>query len=357
MTAGAVQCHNTFMWSDVATALSVAGDVHSRANDSKTQLSLDYIMVENYGFVLSEPSPSIAGWVNPLLAQCTPASLNHSCTNTGLLVDHAGTGEWDGGTTGDGAFRHGIEFEPLCNIYGLWSDGAFRTSPAAPSDSRTGMWLGVINAQMIYQLVFQIEFPEWQPASGPSAGWLQTVQVPIWGAEVAALAPGILAPFGSVPQLEVVVVEGTPLRQVTPRVINGPVIRAHAWMEPCADLCAHIVVASFDQGAPAQFTVRVEGMGDMLPADGIDATRLFDASYNVTLESDGSLHDHIGAGATNVYEVGCHGPRPAVQMTAHPVGAAWQACANRRLTCTNGFVHRDGAQMPSPHMGACGVYP
>jgi hypothetical protein len=33
-----------------------------RADDSLTQLSLDYPMVENYGFVLSTPSPMIPGW-------------------------------------------------------------------------------------------------------------------------------------------------------------------------------------------------------------------------------------------------------------------------------------------------------
>ena len=88
------------MWSDVETGL-----LQPRANDSRTQLSLDYPMIENYGFVLSEPSGgaapgmAIPGWVNPLLAQCTPDSLEHSCTNTGLLVDHAGTGEWAGGTS------------------------------------------------------------------------------------------------------------------------------------------------------------------------------------------------------------------------------------------------------------------
>jgi hypothetical protein len=66
--------------------------------------------------------------------------LDHSCSNTGLLVDHANTGGWAGGTGRDGSLRHGIEFEPLCNIYGLWSDGAFRDAPAAPRDSRSGMW-------------------------------------------------------------------------------------------------------------------------------------------------------------------------------------------------------------------------
>ena len=262
-------------------------------------------MIENYGFVLSEPSGgatpgnAIPGWVNPLLAQCTPESLGHSCTNTGLLVDHAGTGEWEGGTTGDGAFRHGAEWEPLCNIYGVMADGAFQVIPAAPGDSRTGMWLGTITAGMVNQLIFSLEFASLQPVTGPTGGWLQTIQVPIWGGEVAALAPSLLAPFGSVPDLQVTIVTGDSLRPHG--VIRGPVVRANAWMEPCDTLCAHLAVASFDQDSPAQFTVRVDGLGGQsLPPTGANATRLFDASYNVTLEADGTLSDWIGAGAVNI---------------------------------------------------------
>jgi hypothetical protein len=350
-----VQCHNVWMWSDVETGL-----LQPRANDSRTQLSLDYPMIENYGFVLSEPSGgaapgmAIPGWVNPLLAQCTPDSLEHSCTNTGLLVDHAGTGEWAGGTTGDGAFRHGAEWEPLCNIYGIMADGAFQVVPAAPSDSRTGMWLGTILAGLVNQLVFQLEFATPQPVSGPTGGWLQTIQVPIWGGEVAALAPSLVAPFGSTPDLQVTIVAASPLRPHG--VIRGAVVRANAWAEPCESLCVHIAVASIDQDSPAQFTVRVDGLGDSLPHAGANATRLFDASYNVTLEADGTLSDWIGAGAVHIYEVGCDGPRPAVQMRTGARGMPWEACANRRLTCANGFVHRDGAEPASPHNGECGVF-
>jgi hypothetical protein len=77
ITSGAVQCHNIYMWTDVENSLLQSPLLH--ANDSQTQLSLDYPMIENYGMILSEPSggaPSgptfkdaIPGWVNPLLAQ------------------------------------------------------------------------------------------------------------------------------------------------------------------------------------------------------------------------------------------------------------------------------------------------
>ena len=74
ITSGAVQCHNVWMWSDVENGLLPESPL-KRANDSQTQLSLDYPVIENYGMILSEPSggakkgDAIPGWVNPLLAQ------------------------------------------------------------------------------------------------------------------------------------------------------------------------------------------------------------------------------------------------------------------------------------------------
>ena len=300
-----------------------------------------------------------------VLLQCTPESIDHSCTNTGLLVDHAGTGKWEGGTTGDGAFRHGAEWEPLCNIYSILADGAFQDIPAAPQDSRTGMWLGIIIAGLVNQLAFDLEFATLQPLSGPTGGWRQTIQLPLLGGELQALAPSLLAPFGSVPSLTVTVLKGVSLRPHG--VIRGSVVRAAAWMEPnCAgatgSICAHLAVASFDQDSPALFTVRIEGG---LPgpqgapqATALNATRLFDAHYNVTLDGDGTLSDWIAAGATHIYEIGCTGSRPPVAMRtgADPRGLPWSACANRRLQCANGFVHRDGAEPASPHKAACGVF-
>ena len=83
-------------------------------------------------------------------------------------------------------------------------------------------------------------------------------KVGIWGAEVAALAPGILAPFGSAPALATEVVSGVSLRPAG--VLLGPVVRARAWAEPCARLCAHLVVVNFDQSSPAEFAVSVRGL-------------------------------------------------------------------------------------------------
>jgi hypothetical protein len=224
------------------------------------------------------------------------------------------------------------------------------------------MWLGIINAGLVNQMAFQLEFATLQPLSGPTGGWRQTIQLPLWGGEVVALAPSLLAPFGSVPSLHVTVLTAKSLRPHG--VIRGSVVRAKAWMEPnCRTVCAHLAVASFDQDSPAQFSVRVDGLGGhgkaaaaaaAVPRSGANATRLFDASYNVTLEADGTLSDWIGAGATHIYEIGCDGPRPDVPMRtgADPKGLPWSACANRRLSCANGFVHKDGAEQPSPHKAA-----
>jgi hypothetical protein len=90
------------MWSDVESGLPPS---MMRANDSQTQLSLDYPMIENYGMILSEPAggaahgDAIPGWVNPLLAQVSECMhgrrppllikvnvLSHSCTSPASIL-------------------------------------------------------------------------------------------------------------------------------------------------------------------------------------------------------------------------------------------------------------------------------
>ena len=123
-------------------------------------------------------------------------------------------------------------------------------------------------------------------------------------------------------------------------------LRARAWEEgPCFDNtsttgthmpCLHIVVVNTLRGTPIEFSLRVDG-DDLLKHQRqveINATRLFDASYNVTLGLNGSaivLHDWVGAGDTNVYEVGCTGPKPLERNDGS--SPPWQSCANRRVTC------------------------
>jgi hypothetical protein len=121
LVTGAVQCHNLWQWSDVPAnptyAPSAAEAATYRAGPTclpvrgalpPLQLSLDLILVENYG---------------------------------GQLIDHAGDGTVNGGTSLDGSFRNGLAFAPIVNCHGLWANqpsgaGIFGDHPAAPKATR-----------------------------------------------------------------------------------------------------------------------------------------------------------------------------------------------------------------------------
>lgn len=117
--------------------------------------------------------------------------------------------------------------------------------------------------------------------------------------------PSVLPIFGSVPAATADVVEAislTPTALAPPQLV-GPLVRAGLWLEPCETTCAHVVVVNLHQRSFVQFSLSLSGLeAKALPAN---ATRLFDASYNVTVTADGTLTDYIGPGDTSVYEVGC----------------------------------------------------
>ena len=123
--------------------------------------------------------------------------------------------------------------------------------------------------------------------------------------------------------------------------------QARAWAEPCNSVCAHLVVVNIDQSSPASFTLSVQG----LPPIPVNATRLFTASYNVTMSATGSMSDWIGAGDSNVYEIGCDSPRGY-----EPTGTnhtPWRACTNRRVVCKHGFTTARGAIPPTANDATC----
>lgn len=105
------------------------------------------------------------------------------------LRAHAHAGEWsDGGgkpaavsiktggivvgdvaTANDGAWRHGIRFEPLGNVGGLWqSPGLFERYAASPRFGATALWLGVIEAHMSSVLQFMIQDWNCKPIASTS---------------------------------------------------------------------------------------------------------------------------------------------------------------------------------------------
>ena len=214
--------------------------------------------------------------------------------------------------------RRGMEHAVIANCNGLWVDGNFLDYPAVPNDLRSAMWLGVVEEDMVEQLTFVFNYEFEDPASVAGGGWLQTIVPVTFGQQARALAPSFKAPFGAVPALTVEVTSATSLADLATlhhRSLQAPQpqqarqqregassIRARAWAEPCESVCAHLVVVNIDQSSPKAFTLAVHGLQPAVPLQGhtqlpagatlqraFNATRLFTASYNVSLSAAGSL--------------------------------------------------------------------
>ncbi len=120
--------------------------------------------------------------------------------------------------------------------------------------------------------------------------------------------------------------------------------------------CLHVIVVNVLEDTPVSFEIEVESpptaaiisryqhhQATVSNAEAqlhavVNATRLFDDGYNVTLGFRGTwivLVDYIGPGDTNIYEIGCDGPKPKpiVGPGGRTLSPAWQPCANRRVTC------------------------
>ena len=199
--------------------------------------------------------------------------------------------------------------------------------------------------------------PVWPNELTAGGGWLQTIQVPMWATEMRALLPSFLRPFeaGPHPKLTVGAAQVLRLGASTaglPGNASMP-LRARALQDDCPAAsaneapCLHVLVVNVLADTPVAFTVEVESpatvasvTGQHMSAGGpgINATRLFDDGYNVSLGFKGNtiiLSDFIGPGDTNIYEIGCTGPKP--RPTAGPGGRTisppWLPCANRRVSC------------------------
>ena len=273
----------------------------------------------------------------------------------GLVSQHAGGGSWATGALGDGTLRHGAERAIITNIHGLWSQGQgsindFRNYPAAPEQSRSMMWLGVITAMLYNSLTFQGSFG-WAAPTTPGGGWLQEIQQEIWTAQVEQLMPSFTAPFGTVHPVASVA-SATCLRPSAHSVVNecADPIRVRAWRELCnqtSELCVHVIVVNIALDSPVQFELSIEGLG--LTAT-TNATRLFDAAYNATVSQQGALADYAAPGESLIYEIGCHEAAPKQLSTptfpnvndGRPRGTVgvspWERCMNRRVLCKDGFV-------------------
>jgi hypothetical protein len=236
--------------------------------------------------------------------------------------------------------------------------GNFLDYPAVPNDLSSAMWLGAVLEDMVDQLtfVFTEEFED--PESTPGGGWLQTMVPITWAQQARALRASFKAPFGSVPALTVDVTSSTILRPGSASnqqmiKASGGSIKARAWAEPCQTTCAHLIVVNINQQSPAQFDVWLNGL--QIPQEGLNATRLFTASYNGSVSASGALRDWIGAGESNIYEIGCDQPKTVTRdAKGRPIaGQSWKACTNRRVVCKHGFTSAMGKIKASPHNATC----
>ena len=185
----------------------------------------------------------------------------------------------------------------------------------------------------------------------PGGGWLQTIQLPIWAEEMRWLLPSFLRPFEAGPH-PAFNVTSTKLLRPTASTSGLPgdslmPLRARVWEEgpcPTPTPCLHIIVVNVLEDTPVAFTIEVESpaVARMAARDGestsvgvINATRLFDDGYNISLGVRGGttiiLQDFLGPGDTSIYEVGCEGPRPKERIDGS--NPPWEACANRRVMC------------------------
>jgi hypothetical protein len=289
------------------------------------------------------------------------------------LIGHAGDGTYERGTSLDGSYRNGIARSPIVNCHGLWEDQqigtkTFGNHPSAPKSTRSAMWLSVVTTEMLSQLVFILDprspsgsgnissddgFQPWPSPLIPGGGWVQTIQVGIFAEQLKALLPSFLRPFELGPHPALTVTASKMLRPSAstaglPGTVPVP-IRARAWEEgPCAKAassCLHVVVVNVLEDAPVQYTVEIESPktvaeamrrrgGSEAGVTTINATRLFDAGYNVSLVFVGDkivLEDFLGPGDVAIFEIGCEGPKPT--MGSDGVWSAWEPCANRRVQC------------------------
>jgi hypothetical protein len=330
VVSGAVQCSNLWMFSDVPTwppaapSVSAAAATRSgscvplRGTQPPLQLSLDLILTENYAQTLEA---------------------------------HAGDATTANGPSRDGAFRNGMARAPLVNCPGLWTGShAFADFPGSPRQTRTKMWLAVVTTDFLSELVFLLQSTGgWLGPNTLGGGWQQTIQVAIWATQMRSLLPSFLRPFEASPHPTVNLTDVKRLLPAAstvglPGTARMPV-RARAWVEgPCPGTpmpCIHVIAVNVLADTPVEYTARVSSPEVSRLAAlhheagvGINATRLFDASYNISLGFYGNdmiLHDFIPAGEANVYEIGCTGPKPRERNDGS--SPPWQRCANRRVLC------------------------
>ena len=70
------------------------------------------------------------------------------------------------------------------------------------------------------------------------------------------------------------------------------------------ELCVHLIVVNTEEAAFVGFELEI-ALPSKWRSRPLNATRLFDAGYNRTIDAEGVLSDLIAPGETNIYEIGC----------------------------------------------------
>ena len=277
VTTGGVECPNAWQFSDRPSLLPPTADRSEpwlSSGQPQLQLFVDLVMQENY--------------CNTLACQ-------------GTETTQLGVG-WNPHMDRDA--RVGMWQEPLVNSAGTWLTGG----PAAscPADDvhcptfHTLLWLAAIVSDMPAQIAFDLAGPGADscndPAGCPSARVQNTVAA--YSAEVQALKPSLLAPFGMRDNTTASFVQEANL---------SVDLRVRAWQEN-AD-CVHVAVANVHATHDHDFTVSLAG--DQLPpggGSGLNATRVLGVTsrdhYSVPVSVGYTFADAIGPALFFLYRVG-----------------------------------------------------
>jgi hypothetical protein len=259
-----------------------------------TQLSLDYLLQENYA---------------------------------GGLASHAGRGHWDApgedrrAVQKDGWFRAPLPFEPLANCPSSIHD-------TRPISSYSQAWMSAVVADMWDQLIF---------AGGPGPWTAVATQI---ATHMEELRPSFRRKFGSSQRATVIVEQlgehgGCVFHDKNTVTLPGGLLRAAVWTEVspsnASAVCAHLVVVNAALEATLPFRATLSGVPGTAGRFDLKATRMFTAgpTLNVSVSQHGGeglnlanltlTPDMIGPGQTAIYRIGCDSLQPDPANLASPL--------------------------------------
>jgi hypothetical protein len=321
---GAVNCGSSYQFSEVpstpvAPTTDLSLPVILFGTQPATQLSLDYPM---HVSATTLPLYHILSIALHLTRRCTQENYG------GNLAVKAGDGTWTHGQGGDGRFRNGMPFEPICNCPGAAANWGSIGITGQEEKLLSESWIGAVVAGMLDVLVF-IE------GGKPSTDAVMYN----YARQAAEIGPSFRGrPFGAGTALTVnATALGAPTSPPTgTRRVGGEAgwrLRADVWEEPAAApavICAHVVVVNLDMSNPLLFTFELGGRAPPVSAEMFKAQRIFGAGKSSAVTTaDGRswlpVQAWLAPSETGIYRVGCElAKRPPANATniATPIEAS-----------------------------------